>query len=512
MWSARSVRGGFGLMACRAGCVHKEDGMRLTHAAFAVSLAFLPRIAVRAVPGDLDADGSITARDAIIAARLAAQTPPSESPLWFAADVAGPAGNVRDDRVDWHDVARLIRAAGGLDEIPDAPVDVLGDIRMTLDVPTNQTTDFQIPTVPGSPTNTFPVRGRVTNLPAGVVDPSLFFYQFLVSGGVSLTGVPIGADGTYAAQLPPADYHLYFGGVVEESVSGGTYRWEFRADLNRDVSVAGPAKVDAVAPSPPLPGELTGALATSNIIPSLVNGLSHPEPFRGFPDVTKSLLTSQGVVGPSSYRLKAIPTTQRVTFRAGFTGNPDLFYTLTLSPNPELTAGQTVSRDVAIPAAVPVSLNIQPPAGTNIAGASLAMALSGGAMTLTTTPKMTDATTLASALPPGDASVDISIHPTAPSKEDPAYSTRRTLTVPPSGGSLPIALPNLPALVALNGTVTYPNGAPAAGVVVAVTTAPSRLAGASEYGFSARTPTDAQGRYEIHLPADRYIVQVPAIP
>jgi hypothetical protein len=487
--------------------------MHLAHAVFALSLALLPRVAVRAVPGDLDADGAITVRDALTAARLAAETPaPIESPLWLAADVAGPAGNVRDDMVDWRDVARLLHAAGGLDQIADAPVDVLGHIRQSLEVPASQTTDFQIPTEPGSPTNTFPVQGRVTNLPAGVADPSLFFYRILVSGAASLTPAPVGPDGTYAVQLPPADYHLYFGGAVEENVSGGTYRWEYRADLNRDVTIAGPAALDAAAASPPVAGDLAGALTASNIIPTLVSGLSHPEPFRGFPDVTKSLLVSQGIVSPVSYRLKATPTTQRVTFQAGYTGDPDLHYTLTLAPNPDLAASPSVARDVAIPTAFPVSLAVQPPAGANLAGAPISMTLSGGALTLATTPKATGAATLSSALPPGDADAVITLHPDAQSKDNPIFTTRRTITVPATGGTIPVALPPLPALVTLNGTVTYPNGAPAAGVIVAVSTAPSRLAGASEYGFSAHIATDAQGRYEFHLPADRYTVQLPALP
>jgi hypothetical protein len=469
------------------------------------ALLSLPCLAARALPGDVNGDGSVTIQDSVLAARTAARVLPVIGLPSGPGDVTSVVSGYRDGTVDWRDVALITRAAAGLDAIPDTPLPQLGIARADVSLTADATQDLEIPLVSvGSLPSSLPVSGHVGSIPEGVKDPKISF----IIVPQSLTDADIGPDGSYATGLSPATYGVYAGGTVVEPAAGGAFDWQYRASVGKSVTVSGPTTLDADAAPPPLPGELTGRFSSKAFIPTSVMAVSRPQA-----PIWALGLFSHGVVSGNTYRLKAFPTDQDVTFGAVSASDPSQSYSFEATWPVNLSAGITSFRDVDIPDAAPVSLEYQPPAGVSVDSASVSMDLNPAGLRLSTKVNQRNGSPLlAATLPVGSANITTSLQLDSPPRVQRALSLLSQVTVPAGGGNIPIDLSALPTSFAtLQGTVTYPDGSPGAGLTVTIEV-PSSLRFKTNPVARATVTTDVSGHYAADLPAGRYGVVVSPVP
>jgi hypothetical protein len=83
-----------------------------------------------------------------------------------------------------------------------------------------------------------------------------------------------------------------------------------------------------------------------------------------------------------------------------------------------------------------------------------------------------------------------------------------TYTMPAAHTRKDINLPALPDFRTITGTVVGPNGQPVSGATVAADSAPQTITSTGIYAYHARTTTDTDGTYTMHLPNGTYTVNV----
>jgi hypothetical protein len=453
-------------------------------------------------------DGSITTADAVLTARLASRTGVTPGLAYDNADVAGPVGNYRDNAIDWRDVARILRAAGGLEELPDTPVSFLSRVRDLVTVEGDTSKDYALNEVlPES--SYYVVSGHISGVPDSTVTNILWFYHFFQEGGASGSGTGPDANGDYHITLAPDDYLLYFGGTVAEETAAGTLTWDYTTDLNRDITVAGPLIVDVTAAAPPTPGQLTGEVNTTNLIPTRIDCLSRPD-FASALDPTKALLRLTGIVGKDAYLLKGVPLPYSIFVGAVYEPAPSITFSWSLTDPVTLPAGSTVGPPITLPEVVPVSLRFTPPAGADVISTAFShSAISGGS--LGTQSSVAPGSNLyRAAFVPGasHASITLALDRSETVQRTIFYQT--TITIPDEGGEQAVSLPPLPEMATFSGKVTLPGGFPAPNETISLSETAPADGGTAPYGMSARITTDSEGRFSVAVIPGQYQVQIPA--
>jgi len=447
-------------------------------------------------PGDLDGDDSVTFSDAAHAARIASGLEPSLDTILLTGDVASAAGKVRDRQVTLIDALLIARAAVGLEPLDDAhaPAESLYPIQRKITISDGATVDaqFEYP-APSTPT-AYLVTGQVTEQPGVGDQGSIQFSQF-AAGGTSGRGAYLDKQGTYRVEVAAGEYSLYYGNVATEQSEGGEYRWPFRVPLGQTVTISGSRILNIAGGSPPIPGTLIGSLTTSNLVPTGISGRSLDTGLLvPFGDAT-------GIVNGADYSLKAVPASYTIFDISGyFSPDPDvtfLFAPATRIPV-SIAGGETTRQDFSLPSVVPVTFQMSAPEGATITSLLLSGQTTvpqGSYRAPYTVPAGSDV--YRSAAPPGAFRLYVYITTDDPSVYRRTITYRAPVVVPDAGGSIPVSLPPLPATVTVQGRITYPNGAPAAGASVSL----SQLSVADlVYTTSVTVLTDGDGRYSVQVP------------
>jgi hypothetical protein len=458
----------------------------------------------------VNGDGVITIADAAMASRLASRTDLPFAVASERADVAGPGGYYRDARIDWRDVTRILRAAGGIEEIPDASVPYLDRISDSLNLSADTTKDYALTSSLPTPANTYDVSGHISGVPTNMDGNTLWFLKFYGAGGYSGSGVHPNAQGDYEILLSPDDYSLYYGATVVESGAGGTLSWSYKTSLNREITVSGPMTVDVTAAQPPTPGQVTGEIHTTNITPTRI--LGHPRPdFSSALDPSTNLGPSAGIVGTDAYVLKGVPMPYLVDGGAVYDPNPSILYNWSYRATIPLTSGSTVGPTITLPEVVPVTFNFASPDGAAVTSANLSGSVGTEGNLSTQTPPGVGADPYRTAFLPGVSQLNVWLTLDDPAPVQRVLSYRTLVTIPIEGGEQDIVLPPLSPTVTFSGRVTLPDGSPAPDAFVSLS--PFALLGDPQLPYiltSARATTDADGRFSIPVFPGRYSVRISA--
>jgi hypothetical protein len=464
----------------------------------------LPSFAAHAAPGDVNGDGSITVADAVLAARFASHVESPTAAQLAAADVASANGAVRDWEVDWHDVTNIACVAGGLLDFTgaNAPAGYLPPLSETLKITGDLTRDYQfrVLRVDPPPPPGIPVSGQVSGITEGMRDPLVWFIQYR-QGGYSGYGTGIRPDGGFTKDLAAGDYSLYYGATATEAADGGTYAWQFSAPMNRTVTIDAPMTLELTAPGSPPTGTLGGSLDLGSLVPTSVTA-SGRIVHTGAEFALASPLAT-GIVAPDSYSVKAIPAPYVLSFIASDPAAPETRFNLNV-PGGDITAGEAQTRDVSLPAAVPVTFNITPPPGGSVAQIRLVGYRDDNTVQLSSTVSVPDgATSYASVAPPGDYSASVDVALASPPEDRVSLIVSYVpVTVPEGGGAVSVPIP-IPTMVTFRGHVMYPNGSPVPGATVRLGAYFDSTANLP-YAASASTVTDAAGAFSIVVPVATY--------
>jgi hypothetical protein len=425
---------------------------------------------------------------------------------WAAGDVAGMAGvsgSLRDYDLNWRDVTRITRVAAGMEDLPNTPIPTLVKIYEEVDIPSSLEKDYQLASFfPPSGPPAYRVTGHVAQRPAGVENESVMFYE---GGGIFGTKGAIDGNDHYAVSLWPRDYELYYKATVKEPAEGGSYTWDYSADLNRSITVPGPAVVDVTAAAPPTPGILQGSLQASNLTVTGLTGISSPS-YAPPVDLTKLDLRATGIVGHNSYAVKAAPASYSWSFSGYYTWDPSISVGVSVGPIVKLEAGATVVRDVVLPTVVPVSLAFTSPSFT-VAAVSMSGTAETPHVTYSAAAVRSDSGTWRTAAPRGQFGLTVSLGLPSPANVTRGAFYSASLTIPAAGGEQAISLPLLPEMVTFSGTILSPDGGPAAGLKMSLSASTAQLG----YRWAAMVTTDEAGHYSVEVPAGKYMVRIPAL-
>lgn len=482
--------------------------MSLYRALPIAAVLVLIRIPAQAVPGDVNGDGSITVADAAITSRLGPldYVPPG---AWYAtADVAGPFGNYRDNALDWYDVTRLLRMAGGLEAIPDTPVDGLSRISDNITVTGDISKDYALQAVPSTPSTEYLVSGHISGYDsAHAVDSfwmPLEFYHFDESAGTSRFGAKPDASGDFKVLLSPNDYSLYSFGAVSETTEAGTLSWQYKTPFNREITVTGPMTVDVAAPSPPAHGQVSGTFQTTNLVPTRFYGSSS-----GDSDPSRSFLSATGAIGTDAYVLAGVPATYHFFVNAAYRDDPSITFDWDGADAVTMTGGSTVGPAITLPEVVPVTLRIEPPEGSNVASIELEYHSADGSRLRSYSQPAAGTGLVHTACPVGWSRVFAVL------EMDGLGALRRTLgystqaLIPVEGGEQTMDMPPLPTMFTFAGRVTLPDGSPASGMTVKMMQMGPDFDHPTRYVMSAEVVTDADGRFSVQLASGSYQVIAP---
>lgn len=458
------------------------------------------------MPGDVNADGAITNLDAATVSRLASL---DTIPSWVAmdaADVAGPFGGYRDNHIDWRDVARILRAAGGLEALPNSPESSLGSVFDAVTVTADTSKNYALQAVASAPANSVLVSGHVNGaipFPAPAIWKPLGFYHFDKSGRYTVHEAEPDVDGDYKVLLPPDDYTPYSFGTVIETTSVGTLDWQYNISMDRQVMVSGPMALDLTAPPPPVRGRLTGVIQTANLVPTRIYITSSVDS-----NPSRNLLAANGILGTDAYVLAGVPATYNVLVEADYPSDPAMMFRWRRWDPVAMTTDSTVGPTLTLPPVVPVAFHLTIPAGSGLDIFELA-SQPGNVGTLWVDPKVEPDTNLVqTAIAAGWATVsmELSLHGPESARRAISYSTG--VLIPAEGGEQTIPLPPLPQLFTFSGGITLPDGAPAGGETMALFQTASDSE--SQYRMRARITTDADGVFSAQLLPGIYQVMIPA--
>jgi hypothetical protein len=453
--------------------------------------------AARAVPGDIDGDGAVTTTDAALASVFTSRLPLSGSIYVPNGDVASRYGSFRDGFLDWHDIVRILRVAGGIEEMSDTAIPYLrgGSSFSNIQADTTLTIPMEIQGG-GDPAQTYHVTGQVTG---GAADMSTHRVSFMPSGPQPsyILDAKTDANGHNDISLQAGTYDVYDGGAAPEPGEDGTLTWDYRVALGRTVTVSGPTTVDVTAAPLPYPGEVTGTIQTTNVIPTGIAAVS-PNSDASAPVTTARVhLVATGVAGATAYTLKAQPTYYNVTMDEVYSPDPGIKYTHTFPNTLEVLPGPAVGPRIAIPQANEIAIPFAPPPGLHVGAVTLSATLPNSSGTLSTTGQADpDTNTYHTAFPPGAAQVRVAAELDGAGPYPRAAIYTGPVTIPNSGDTPTVELPPLPDLsLTLDIRITYPDGSPAPDEPVSI----SYSAGGYS-SFSLTAVTGADGRVSVKVP------------
>jgi hypothetical protein len=473
--------------------------MKLSYALTLPTALLLACTSAHALPGDADADGAVTVVDAAIVSRLASQDPAPSGDSYAAADVAGPFEGYRDNQIDWRDATRVLRAAGGLETIPDAPEDRLGAVRDNIAVTADTSKDYAFQDTPPPSETAYPVSGHVNGPLLNWWVSPLGFYHSNDTGGATRFAAYPDANGDYKVLLPANDYSLYYFGDVTETAPSGTLNWQYNTRIGDPIGVSGPLTLNVTAPPPPARGEIAGAIQAANLSPTHIYITSS-----GDADPARSFLTATGLVGTEAYTLVGAPATYHLFVEADYQADPAVKVGWQGWNTVDMTADSTVGPTIALPAVVPMAFDFAAPAGTAVTDVYLRhQDYRNGWLDLT------------SVLEPGthrvqtaftagwsEVYVTLSLDGPGAGQRTVQYFTR--LNLPAEGGEQTVQLPPLPQMFTFSGRVTLPDGSPARGAAMTLIEITSDINQPSPYNMRANATTDSEGRFSTALTPGTY--------
>jgi hypothetical protein len=451
----------------------------------------------RAVPGDVDGNTKVEANDARLVLRSAGGLLNASSAMVTAGDVAGPAGNTPDGNLSLLDAVRILRAVNGLDTLGGGTPGALAVAKLeSLTVSGATTKNIQLPPgyrLTGTVKDT---QGNSITLPGfpGVSGTIAFSSTSNAAAGDSDTAAV--STGAYSAVVAAGTNEA----SVTTSVSGITPEFQFyqysitQTPVPASVVVNGDKVQNFVRPNLPAPGAVTGAITSPGVEIGSVNF------------ILANGGSAFGAAADGDYNLQSGPGQGTFTLYGTLEANPDVSVTAALTDAPAtVTSGGTTTRNITLATLATFHGSITAPAGLAIGSISAgnvgATGLTGYSSSFAPDP---GATAYTLAVPPGSYNVLVTFDNLTVNGASLGWSYNTPYTVPAGDTTKNFALPALPGVVVLQGTVTGPDGKPVGSASVFA------FGGGTSAGWhaSASDTTGADGKYSLTLPNGSYTMIV----